>query len=235
VTVDRSETLARDHLVFRGYPNPVYEADGNVPPDFLLDGRIAVEVRRLNENEPGVLTPKGLEETEIPLLMGLQKLCRSFGPAQEAAWWLALWFQRPIPPWSKLTGAASRFLNSVKSGASQGRVARHIHDNVELEAIPRAGEGGDVFHVAVISDEDSGGWVLELLERNLRLCIDEKTAKVQSRRSRYPVWWLVLVDHVAYGLSEYDRAQFRTHVNISHSWDSVIVLNPLDHTHYFEL
>jgi hypothetical protein len=53
--MDRSETLAYNHLVFRGFSSPVYEPDGNVPPDFLLDGRIAVEVAgstRMNALRP---------------------------------------------------------------------------------------------------------------------------------------------------------------------------------------
>ncbi len=48
--MDTSESLVRDFLLYRGYADIVYEPDGNVPPDFLIDGRIAVEVRRLNQN-----------------------------------------------------------------------------------------------------------------------------------------------------------------------------------------
>ena len=87
-----------------------------------------------------------------------------------------------------------------------------------------------MFHVATISDEDSGGWVLEELERNLRFCIDEKTEKIRSHRNRYAEWWLVLVDQLSYGLSECSRAQFKQHIEISHGWDRVILVDPLDHT-----
>jgi hypothetical protein len=89
--------------------------------------------------------------------------------------------------------------------------------------------------LGIVSDSDSGGWVIESLERNLRLCIEEKTAKVASFRSQYPEWWLVLVDHVAYGLDSFDLAQFRKSVRVPHTWDRVVIVNPLDHTHYFEI
>ncbi len=49
--MDQSESHARDYLEHLGLGRVVYQPDGNVPPDFLVDGRIAVEVRRLNENE----------------------------------------------------------------------------------------------------------------------------------------------------------------------------------------
>jgi len=48
---DPSETQARRYLEHLGCKDIVYEPDGNVPPDFVVDGRIGVEVRRLNQNE----------------------------------------------------------------------------------------------------------------------------------------------------------------------------------------
>ncbi len=47
--------MNRDERIVEGYLNSlnlgkaVYEPDGKVPPDFLVDGRIAIEVRRLNQ------------------------------------------------------------------------------------------------------------------------------------------------------------------------------------------
>ena len=48
------------------------------------------------------------------------------------------------------------------------------------------------------SDLDSGGWVIPELERNLKICIDEKTAKVSAIRGRYSELWLALIDHINY-------------------------------------
>jgi len=48
----------------------VYEPDGNTPPDFLVNGTIAVEVRRLNQNEIIESGHRGLEVTTFPLRDG---------------------------------------------------------------------------------------------------------------------------------------------------------------------
>jgi len=45
----------------------------------------------------------------------------------------------------------------------------------------------------------------------------------------------VLVDHVGYGLSGSDRGQLRQLVQLDHSWNKIILGNPLDATLGYEL
>jgi len=44
--MDEAEMLSEAFLRSRGFKAVVYEPDGNIPPDFLCDTRVAVEVRR---------------------------------------------------------------------------------------------------------------------------------------------------------------------------------------------
>ena len=85
------------------------------------------------------------------------------------------------------------------------------------------------------ADHDSGGFVLAEMERNLHICITEKTKKVSRVRSKHPEWWLVLVDEIGYGLDEFDREQLRQLVQLDHSWNKIILVNPLDQRRAFEL
>ena len=85
------------------------------------------------------------------------------------------------------------------------------------------------------TDGDSGGFVLSELDRKIRICVAEKTKKISRARERYPHWWLVLVDRVGYGLSDSDREQLRQLVQLDHSWNKIILVNPLDATHGYEL
>jgi hypothetical protein len=48
--MDPTERLVAEFLAEQGYTNIVHEPDGNFPPDFLVNGHIAVEVHRLNQN-----------------------------------------------------------------------------------------------------------------------------------------------------------------------------------------
>jgi hypothetical protein len=233
--MDATELLVHNHLVFRGYSDIVYEPDGNVPPDFLVDGRIAVEVRRLNENERGSSTPRGLEQVAIPLLRRVRALLASFGSAEELAWYVTLRFRRPIPEWRVLERELRAFLQVVRDSGVSTRQGTTVSGQVDLIVSPRTSSGGNTFRLAIESDGDSGGWVLEELERNLLLCVEEKTKKISKVRHRYPEWWLVLADHVAYVISEDDQEKFREVVSLEHTWDRIVLVNPLDHTSYFEL
>jgi hypothetical protein len=85
------------------------------------------------------------------------------------------------------------------------------------------------------TDGDSGGFVLSELERNIRICLAAKTKKRARVRERYPVWWLMLVDHISYGLTDSDRKQLRQLLELNHSWDKIVLIDPLDATRTYEL
>jgi hypothetical protein len=48
--MNSKEKIAQNYLVSLGFKDIVFEPDGNIPPDFAVEGKIAVEVRRLNQN-----------------------------------------------------------------------------------------------------------------------------------------------------------------------------------------
>ena len=85
------------------------------------------------------------------------------------------------------------------------------------------------------SDRQTTGYVIHEIEVNLRLCIEEKTRKVAAMRHKYPEWWLVLPDHIGWGLDEFDQESFRKQVSLIHSFDRVILLDPRDHTRAFRI
>ena len=49
--MDQAELHAKAFLGGLGFINEIFKPDENVPPDFALEGRIAVEVRRLHHIE----------------------------------------------------------------------------------------------------------------------------------------------------------------------------------------
>ena len=221
---DAAEAVAFRHLRATCTSRIVYEPDGNIPPDFLVDGRVAVEVRRLNRNEVGSYRPVSLEQSRIPFVHRFQNLLASAGGSGHAAWWVGLEFRRPIPPWETLAHALGQVLEGFVADSSPRTMRRTVGPNVMVEILPRPTPARRAFALGWVTDEDAGECGIAEVERNLRLCIGEKTAKVARYRSRYAEWWLLLVD-VAFGLDQRVRTRIRD-VPIRPGWDRVIILDP---------
>jgi hypothetical protein len=223
-----SENVAFHYLSFLGLGNVVYEPDGNRPPDFLLDGRIAVEVRRLNQNEvteSGSI--RGLESIRMPLLASMKEVLASVGPPKTGkSWFVSYHFRRPIPPRIELKRAVRNTLIAFQSGKTVGTefaIANHFH----LRLIPSERVFADCFVLGGFTDRDQGGWVVPELEKNIQRCIQEKSRKIAEFRVKYREWWLVLIDYINYGQRE--------SLYVKHDWDKVILLNPLNHECAYEI
>ena len=95
--MDSSEKVVFAYLSHQGFKDVVYEPDGNVPPDFLIDDRIAIEVRRLNQNEQTASGVRGLEEVAKPLWPRVNQLVQSLEPPTAGASWYVFYrFRRPV-------------------------------------------------------------------------------------------------------------------------------------------
>ena len=236
--MDAAEATAEQYLKHIGFKTVVYEPDGNIPPDFLCDQRVAVEVRRLNQLETTTTgDPRGLEETAIPLLARLRRTLLDSGPPKNHShsWFVFFRFARPIPEWKKIGPKISAYLSSFRDGATADRKMR-FDKNFEVEVAAASKLiNSQCFVLGGYSDRNSGGWLLAEMQSSLAICIPEKTLKISKVRHRYPEWWLVLVDHVGYGLDEFDRELFRDQVKAEHTWDKVVLIDPRDGTRAFEI
>jgi hypothetical protein len=111
--VNSAERIAQEYLLRLGYERIEYEPDGNVPPDFLVDGSIAVEVRKLNQNHVTADGVRGLEHLAVPLERKMDSLLKSFhGPTHEASWFVLFTFRRPVPEWKQLRKMVTTALGS---------------------------------------------------------------------------------------------------------------------------
>lgn len=235
--MDASEKIVANFLAHRGYIDVVYEPDGGVPPDFLVDGRIAVEVRRLNENYEVGTGHQGLEEIEIPLWLGVKRLALSLGPPKhDSSWFVFFRFRRPVEPWKNLKPKVRAALDGFINATTHHKTSAALGNGFELE-IFRASNPHPTFYVmAGYSDDESGGLLVEDMARNVRICISEKTKKIADVRSKYAEWWLVLVDHIAYGcLDDLDRKQLQGQVFLKGDWKKIILVDPQDQARAFEI
>ena len=221
------ERIADTYLRSLGFADVVFEPDGNIPPDFLIDGRVAVEVRRLNQNEESPEGPRGLEEVEIPLRDRVRHLLKTFGPARNGETWYVFYeFHRPIA--DDLIPRMQNILAGFRDANDRQPGSRPISERCELDLLRAGHPYVDFFVLGGYADLDAGGFVLSELDRNIRICVAEKNRKVARVRARYPEWWLLLVDHIGLGLDGEDRQQLRGLLQLDNGWDRILIASPLE-------
>jgi hypothetical protein len=237
--MDDSEALVEKYLRNIGFTDIQYEPNGNTPPDFVADRRVAVEVRRLNQNydDRRGRGPRGLEETAIPLWRNVQEYLAQLGPAPPSgqSWYVFYRFGRPIPKWKTLRGELDSLLKPFMAAAAPQPFQTTLPSGIELKVFRAPVPKPSFFRAVGHSDAQSGGWLLNEIATNLQYCITEKTQKIAAYRSKYPEWWLVLPDHIGFGLDEFDQELFRHQISITHTFDKIILLDPRDASRVFEL
>lgn len=225
-SMNREEQVVEEYLGSEGYTDIEFEPDGNVPPDFVLGGSVAVEVRRLNQQYETEVGPKGLEEDEVPILMAVRRALASLGPPTDShSWFVGYRLRRPVASSRQVRERVRAYLQSWVPEAT--RDYQEVAKGITVRVIPAAHAYEQKFALGWTSDWDSGGWVISEIVRNMRLCVEEKTRKVKPHISRYSEWWLALVDYIGYGLNELDRGQLRGQIIVTEPWSRIIVVNPL--------
>jgi hypothetical protein len=230
-----SERPVEAYLRHLGYNDICYEPFGNSPPDFLVNRRIAIEARRLNQQYSDGNKTEGLENAAIRLRRMVQKVLSSLEPPTYDQSWLVFYrFTRPLPPWNNLRQALTAALQAFMA---QATFDPEIAPGLKLELRPTS-RLATFFVLGAYSDRQSGGWLLDEIETNLKLCIAEKTKKIAPLHHKYPEWWLVLPDHIGWGLDDFDQQSFRE--KVAHTFDNVIfdkviLLDPSDPIRAFSI
>lgn len=223
-----SEELAYSFLSSLGFSKIVYEPDGNVPPDFLIDDRIAVEVRRLNRH---VKTPSGeycgLENDEFRVHECIRGILAKLGPPTGGhSWFVHYEFSRPIPPLGSLRREVKKFLSDFKEGRTTEKEFQ-LCEQFSIEIAPSSMTFAHFFVVGGCVDDEAGGWLIPDLKFNVNICVAEKDRKISKFRLKYQEWWLLLIDHVGYGVRE--------NFSVPHDWAKVVLVNPLNPLSAYEV
>lgn len=232
-----SEKMAHYYLEHLGLGNVRYEPDGQEGPDFVIDGRIAVEVRLLNEHvfdKTGSAKPK--DQNGINLVNWIKNLITKSGPSSSKHSWrvdviysLSLKRTKQLEQiiahvFKDLQGRPplkSKTVRIIKSLSKPSNLEVHESDIpdemfdsfeslVELTFVPVSRRSDTFFLMGFYGP--AGGFVdeLESFETNLRFVLKDKADKVRKRMGTYAAWWLLLVDKISYTtLSESELAYFR--------------------------
>jgi hypothetical protein len=206
--------------------NVYCEPDGNCPPDFLANRKVAVEVRRLNQNIDVFGKNKGTETDAIKLFNILEKLTTSLGPPTHGcSWYINYSFRRPLGNWKDLKSNIKNSLIKFKSQANHIESEIYIKNSLKIQFMKRSTPYPTFYLIGGHIDSDTGGWLVPQMVKNIQICIDDKSEKIKVYRNRYSKWWLALVDYVGHGECYSDMTEIRNRVTVPDIWEKVILIN----------
>ncbi len=146
----REEIITEAYLKSLGFKDVVFEPEGKSKlPDFRIDGNIAVEVRRLNQNYFKKNEVRGLEETRMPLFKLLESSLSDFDSHYKGcSYWVSIRFHRPVEKGNTnkkaIVKALSDFLNRLFPLPCDVKVTENIYFHI----FPSQAVQGKVFRFA---------------------------------------------------------------------------------------
>jgi len=231
----REEAIAEKFLK-KTYAKIVYEPDGNIPPDFLIDDSVAVEVRRLNQNIKHDDTFKGIEIDQIKLKKIFESILRTYDTLKESdSYWIVLEYKRPIGDLKEIRKAAKIVLDSILENPMHIPQRASLNKSVSIEIVRASQKSTRKYRIGIEVDFDSGGWVAPLYIDNVGLCISEKSKKIGLYKKKYKTWWLLLVDFLCNGISDPEKTMAYQDIMKQTFFDRIIVINPIDLTVFLEI
>lgn len=216
------EYLAQQYLLSKGYKDLIFEPDGNCTPDFVVEGNIAIEVRRLNI----YVAEEAIEKLQYKIHPFLNKIINNIRKSDyNHSAYLSIYYKRPLTVSKELSGKISEVLrNHIRHlDEAKGYI---IQDNFKIQIFPTEEKFDTVYHIGSILDHDRSYFVVSKLYDNLKLILKEKEKKIRPHKNKYGTWWLVLVDNIGYGMTDYDIMQFKELPSIETVFEKVILIPP---------
>lgn len=232
----REEKLTETYLISLGFKDIIFEPNGKNPPDFLVDNRIAVEARRLNQHFFSQNEVKGLEEHRIPLFKLFESSLKEFDSQYKGySYWVSIRFHRPIGTGIANKKAIKKALTEFLSKPFPLPYKIEVTDNIYFSIYPRQSVDGEVFRFGSGIDRESGGFIFPEFIRNFNHCVKEKSDKITNYYDKYTSWWLVLIDTIAYGFDKDEKKEIKSMLTINPVWDKVIVLDGIKGKNILEI
>lgn len=222
----REEKIAKKFLEASGYNKIVFEPDGKIPPDFLVEDYVAIEVRRLNKYIQQDDKNIPIEDLEYSLIRKIRRIIESYQrTGYKNSILVSLNFSRPLKETKTLKSEIVSVLDKHTNYQNEKRYYQ-INDNLSLKFTPSKLKLNSFYHVGAQHDDDSGGFVVADIYKNLEPMIKEKENKVQPYKAKYNQWWLLLIDYIGYGLGSYDMNQLKKLPRIKSIFNRIYIIPP---------
>jgi len=135
--------------------NVVFEPDGNIPPDFVINSIFAIEVRRLNQNFFDKEKSEGLEQLSFPIFDVFNDVLKSFDSIYQGnTFWVFIDFERPLTINMQLAKRDMKvaLINFLTSGVLNLPYKLSVNPKIEFTIYSSQSISGRIFRPAGGSD-----------------------------------------------------------------------------------
>ncbi|MFA9190786.1 hypothetical protein AAGV28_05320 [Flavobacterium sp. FZUC8N2.13] len=220
----REEKTVETYFKSIGFQNIVFEPKGNRTPDFVIDEKIAIEVRRLNQFYNGIPIEK-VKHNLLPKIISQIEAFKKESYSKSA--FVGIRYTRPINYNKKIKDLINAILENHSSIMETSKKYK-INDNLELEIFPSDKKLDTQYHFGSSIDFNEGGFVLANIYNSLKIIIPEKSKQIENYKSEYKTWWLALVDNIGNGLSQTEFSQLREIIDFNLYFDKVFIISNLN-------
>jgi hypothetical protein len=225
------EKIAETYFKSIGYKEIVFEPRGNRTPDFVIDGKIAVEVRRLNQFHNG----NPIEKVRHSLLPKIINQIESFGNGDhKKSAFFGIRYSRPIN-YNKIIKEKINSILETHSLTMESKKEYKINENLDLKLFPSNKKFDVQYHFGTSVDFNEGGFVLGNIYESLKVIIPEKAEQIEKYKTEYKTWWLALIDNIGNGLSENEFDQLRESIDFDLKFDKVFIISNMNPIHGGEI
>ncbi|MCK9401648.1 MAG: hypothetical protein M0Q51_16890 [Bacteroidales bacterium] len=228
----QDEKLAYRYLESQGYKSIEFEPNGiSTPPDFLIENNIAIEVRRMNKH----IKNRPIEEIECGFVHRFEKLLQELdNPSLPYSIAVALRYKRPIKLSKDLFESLKQ---SISSSTVNELFGQEILFNTQIsyELYKGKGRAEDTYRLCSISDKDKGGIVQDARYEALKICIEDKTQKLQKLKNNYKELWLILVDDIFSRVDNTTQQDFQRFPEIKSIFKRIIIISKSDESKWIDI
>ena len=226
---NREENLIAELFRGQGYSLKI-EPDGNVPPDLVLNDKIAVEVTRLSKIINIDSSSRSIDNDSSSVTAKLKKAINSSknNDAQPHKYSVIATIKRPFGNLKKVASALKVKLQEINNlEFTENKIRIEISQSISIIISKRNIDGGNGFLLTGIIDLDAAYHDKEIMLESVNFCHTSKAKKVEPFLERYNDWWLVLSDTISYyGNDEYTEYIAK---NICKSpFSRIIIVNSLN-------
>ncbi len=243
--VNEDEEIARIWLEMMGYSDIRL---GDDPPDYVVEDRHAVEVRRLNRMVEADGRNDGEEVSFYPLSAIVKDVLQKLGPPHpgEHCWYVDVSYEidvgQPPKKWpiKKKEKIKTKLREVLRLFDGREGVTIQVGCGISLVCWSAYETLCHRFVLGQVEDPGAG-WILADLILGIKICIEEKTRKIKDKLnelSELKDWWLILVDHISRGMiasSERHLRAVREQIPSKGPWSRCIVVDYWKPDMYFEL